>query len=246
MSAPSGSGVQSGSLREQVLDAAESEFAAHGFSGARVDLIGRLARVSKGTIYYHFRSKRLLYQQVLRRAYSSLTERMGAINDIHCSPLEKLSTVVTELGKWYMAHPNVPVLFLRELCEGGKNLDVETFEVFSNVPRLFLGIMRQGVADGSMREVPMFVAYYCILGPVGTFFASTAFRKRASKHLGPNVYQEGGHDDPSQFITDFSEFLAAVLPSNASTSILGPPVIGERVIDGPPRPIERAPKFKRA
>lgn len=52
-------------FRASVLDAAEAEFAAHGFEGARMQDVARRARVAVGTVYNHFANKDELLAAVL-------------------------------------------------------------------------------------------------------------------------------------------------------------------------------------
>lgn len=49
--------------RQAVLDAAVAEFQRCGFSGASMDAIAELAQVSKRTVYNHFASKEILFEQ---------------------------------------------------------------------------------------------------------------------------------------------------------------------------------------
>lgn len=60
----------------RILDAAMSEFAAHGLSGARVDRIAGRAKVNKAMIYYHFHSKEQLYLAVLRDFFARVAEQL--------------------------------------------------------------------------------------------------------------------------------------------------------------------------
>ena len=55
---------------ERILDAAMREFAKHGFAGARVERIVSRADVSPRSLYYHFGSKRGLYDAVRERLSS--------------------------------------------------------------------------------------------------------------------------------------------------------------------------------
>jgi AcrR family transcriptional regulator len=52
--------------REKILAAARCEFAENGFDGARVDRIAQRAKVNKALIYYYFKSKDELLQELLR------------------------------------------------------------------------------------------------------------------------------------------------------------------------------------
>src|SRR6202046_5914667 len=55
---------------ERILSAAMREFAKHGFAGARVERIVSRADVSPRSLYYHFGSKRGLYDAVRGRRSS--------------------------------------------------------------------------------------------------------------------------------------------------------------------------------
>ena len=48
--------------RAQLLDAALDEFFEKGFSAARMDDIARRAKLSKGTLYLYFDSKKAMFQ----------------------------------------------------------------------------------------------------------------------------------------------------------------------------------------
>jgi TetR/AcrR family transcriptional regulator len=58
--------------RARILAAATTEFAAHGFSGARVERIVEGARCNMRMIYHHFGSKEALYIAVLEAVYEDL------------------------------------------------------------------------------------------------------------------------------------------------------------------------------
>ncbi len=53
--------------RSRLLDAARTEFAAHGYAGARVDRIATAAGVNKRMLYHYFGNKRELYRMVYAR-----------------------------------------------------------------------------------------------------------------------------------------------------------------------------------
>ncbi|MEO5795040.1 MAG: TetR/AcrR family transcriptional regulator, partial [Rhodoferax sp.] len=63
--------------REAILQAAISEFRAHGFAGTSMDRVAAVAEVSKRTVYNHFPSKDELFAAILvqlwQRAQGLLT-----------------------------------------------------------------------------------------------------------------------------------------------------------------------------
>src|ERR1700730_17813795 len=65
--------------RERIMAAAQKEFAASGFAGARADAIARRARVNERMIFYCFDSKEGLYRAVLK---CKLSARAGMIESM--------------------------------------------------------------------------------------------------------------------------------------------------------------------
>jgi AcrR family transcriptional regulator len=60
--------------KARLLDAAFTEFAAHGIAGARVDRIAEAARANKRLIYVYFGNKEQLFDAVLQRAMTEGAE----------------------------------------------------------------------------------------------------------------------------------------------------------------------------
>lgn len=79
--------------RRRILDAAVSEFATHGFSGARVENIAKAAHANMRMLYHYFNDKEQLYIAAIEEVYRSVRI---AEQDLHfededpCRGLEKL------------------------------------------------------------------------------------------------------------------------------------------------------------
>lgn len=103
--------------RASILDAAAAEFDDHGYSGARLERIVERAGLTKGAVYFHFRSKLDLAQALVAEKYANwpgiiaeiessglrglaaaeeLTKRVGAVfaTDAHVRAAMKLSQTV--------------------------------------------------------------------------------------------------------------------------------------------------------
>jgi TetR/AcrR family transcriptional regulator len=94
-----GNGKRPATAAERILSAAMREFAKYGFAGARVERIVSRADVSPRSLYYHFGSKRGLYDAVRERLRSqhdadfvrgvadeSLVDRLLANIDVAMTP----------------------------------------------------------------------------------------------------------------------------------------------------------------
>jgi TetR/AcrR family transcriptional regulator of autoinduction and epiphytic fitness len=60
--------------REQIIEAAVTEFKANGFSATSMDRIAATANVSKRTVYNHFASKQVLFQSIAQALCDQLTQ----------------------------------------------------------------------------------------------------------------------------------------------------------------------------
>ncbi|WP_313545227.1 ScbR family autoregulator-binding transcription factor [Leifsonia aquatica] len=57
--------------RAEILDAAADEFDAHGYAGARLDRIIERTQLTKGAVYFHFRSKHDLAEALVAEKYGN-------------------------------------------------------------------------------------------------------------------------------------------------------------------------------
>jgi AcrR family transcriptional regulator len=64
--------------RQRLYEAAVSLIAEQGFSATTVDDIALRAKVAKGTVYYNFRSKNELFEELLRHGISLLIDELRA------------------------------------------------------------------------------------------------------------------------------------------------------------------------
>jgi AcrR family transcriptional regulator len=63
--------------RAAVLDAAADQFIERGFAETTIEDVANGARVSKGTVYYHFTDKAELFEAVFRDRQSALVENLA-------------------------------------------------------------------------------------------------------------------------------------------------------------------------
>lgn len=65
--------------REKILAAAKKTFARKGFDGARVDEIAQKAKVNKALIYYYFKSKEEILEEIMKQFLEESINRKYAI-----------------------------------------------------------------------------------------------------------------------------------------------------------------------
>jgi TetR/AcrR family transcriptional regulator len=71
-------GAGDGELKARILDAAAEEFAAKGFTGARIENVAKAAGCNRAMVYFYFGAKEALFQAVLDEAAEHRRTQMGA------------------------------------------------------------------------------------------------------------------------------------------------------------------------
>jgi len=174
--------------RARIWAAAADEFAARGFDGAKVDRIAAAACVNKAMIYYHFASKAGLFNAILHDTFAAIAEAARGVVAAGGTPETQLRAYVQAIAGVAEERPFFPPVWLREVAEAGRHLDPTVARHFEEVLSVLGGILRSGVAAGTMRPANPFLVQLGIAGPLTLFLASRPLRaKFAETHKGMDV-----------------------------------------------------------
>lgn len=104
--------------KKKLLDAAEEEFAAKGFGGARLREVAAAVGVQQALIHHYFTDKEGLYQAVLDRAIAETT--MGSWTILQRSPdfQTLLHSFVELLVDFFADHPNLLAIVRLDAAAG--------------------------------------------------------------------------------------------------------------------------------
>jgi TetR/AcrR family transcriptional regulator len=155
--------------RDAILKAAEEEFAARGFGGARAQSIAKRAGVNKALPFYHFGSKADLYDEVIKRALSRLGEFMAdAI--VARSPRERLTIFVHRLFAYLAGNPNWSRLIVRELIDEPSRAREIAAQFLKPLVDGGRELMLRDIEAGMMRDLdPLHLMISIILEVLGYF-----------------------------------------------------------------------------
>lgn len=136
-----------------ILAVATAEFAAKGYSGARVDEIAERMATSKRTIYYYFGGKEALYLAVLEEAYRRIRSLEHAIDIDHLEPEEALRQLAGFTFDYQNANPDFVRLVMNENILKAEFLRQSKEIQRLNVPAIdaVRRIYERGVASGVFR-----------------------------------------------------------------------------------------------
>jgi AcrR family transcriptional regulator len=152
MNPPKASGTKSckvcedASTHEKILEAARAEFIEKGLGGARMQEIADRAGINKALLHYHFRDKEGLHQAALKSVIETVTGRiLSAQPDagIPDSPEEAIRQIVRTYMRVLRENPQMVGLVLRELADGGENLEGILEAVAPMAQRLYRTVLEQ-------------------------------------------------------------------------------------------------------
>lgn len=101
------------SKKEQIMNGALSAFAQYGYSETTMDAIAEVARVAKGTLYYHFKTKEDLFLFVIEKGVEMLIDSVTSVmQDESRSVYERMLCVLDEHLRFFSQHQELCLLLL--------------------------------------------------------------------------------------------------------------------------------------
>ncbi|MDG4666357.1 TetR/AcrR family transcriptional regulator [Mycobacterium sp. 236(2023)] len=100
--------------RQQILIAAEYEFARTGFTESKVTAIASAAGVSLATVYKNFEGKDEIWDVLHAQRMNELVDSVRVVATTVTSPLERLTLGARAQVEFFAAHPNYLALHVKE------------------------------------------------------------------------------------------------------------------------------------
>ena len=108
--------------QQEILAAAEAEFAEKGFFGARVDEIALAAGINKRMLYAYFGDKETLYKQVLFRVYGRMEAVERELVERQYTGEALIRAIISAYFDFLQANPSFVHILMWENLNRGKYL----------------------------------------------------------------------------------------------------------------------------
>jgi TetR/AcrR family transcriptional regulator len=167
--------------QQQILDAAEQEFARNGLKGARMSTIATNAQVTSATLHYYFENKENLYKAVLQRPVNEVQAMLAQQNFDALTPEEALKQMIRIAIANEAANPQRQMLWFQESSQNQgayfKECNVLTLHEH------LLKVLERGMTEGTFRSLNPFLALTHILSVCLFYFTV----HENWKHLTPEI-----------------------------------------------------------
>lgn len=142
--------------RQKLYEAAVTLIAEQGFSATTVDEIAERAGVAKGTVYYNFASKSVLFEELLRHGVglltASLREASGEVARAGGSKVDALDAMIRAGLGFIARYPAFTQLYVAELWRTNRTWQSTLMVVRGQVVAAIEDVLREGVAAGEFSE----------------------------------------------------------------------------------------------
>jgi Transcriptional regulator len=139
--------------REDILNAAEQEFADKGLYGARVDEIAHQAGINKRMIYEYFGSKEELYKTVLAIVYGRLGRKETVLLSEETSCTDAIRKIISLYFDFLRENPTYVNMILWENLNKGRYIKDIDFKLIKDPSfEMLRNIIHEGKEQGVFKE----------------------------------------------------------------------------------------------
>ncbi|MCK5052709.1 MAG: TetR/AcrR family transcriptional regulator [Anaerolineales bacterium] len=139
--------------RRQILDAAEKVFTTRGIDKARMDDIVQESGLSKGALYWYFKSKDAIIRAVLDRVFIYEMREAEALVLAEGSSSERLRTFIAYAVQEYKRFEKLLPLAYEFLALASRNKTIRAIilEYFKRYTAILAEIIQQGIESGEFQ-----------------------------------------------------------------------------------------------
>lgn len=138
--------------QERILDAAEAEFAARGFAGARLREIALGAGIQPALIHHYFADKQGLYEAVVRRAVDQMSTASWRVLETERDVMGIVRGFVEVMVDFSAAHQKLLAIMRSEVLAGAGMLVDIVREKTQALLEAVVGMTRELQKAGQLRD----------------------------------------------------------------------------------------------
>ncbi len=157
--------------KENILNIATNEFTIYGYDAVSMNKLASKLELNKATIYYHFKDKQSLYQEVIKNLILSNQENIERVLSSSLDPKEKFKAYIKEFIKTIKIKPQIVALSLREMANYGANVDEQIVPyIEQEIEHLRLAIVNLPLKE-KYKTFDLYLLKSFILGTISHYYA---------------------------------------------------------------------------
>lgn len=181
-------GAESSSRRDEIRAVAGRVFAENGFLHTTMRQVGDASGTGAGSLYHHFTSKDEILLELLEGFYREILRDLSLLIQQDTDPLNTLTAMIRLAIRYVLERRHESQILLNDYPYiSGSPLFANVMRSADESTRLWLGVLRDALAAGQLREgVDVNIAFS---GLMGSIFSSLRFYNPRGK-ISRDVYIE--------------------------------------------------------
>lgn len=161
----------------RILECATSEFADHGYAGARIESIVGAAGVNISLLYQYFESKEKLFIAVMEGAYGLVREQHHELDVRDQPPLQAMEALIRRTFRIFVEHPRVIGLLNSENVNRGRHILKSPYirGLYTPLLETIGGVLERGGAAGVFRRDVDPFDFFVSMNGLGYFYLSNRY-----------------------------------------------------------------------
>jgi len=153
------------STKEEIIIHALKIFANKGYENTNLDEIAKEVGITKPAIYYHFKNKKELYNEIFRKKFENLSfEKQNSLE-------EDIKHYIYTMGSFFLNNPYIAKLFAKELANEALHLEDDTLKIISKTLKFLTAVLQNTQIN------PIFVQTL-VISSLTTYTNTLNLRKR--------------------------------------------------------------------
>ena len=191
--------------KDKILTVSIQEFSLLGYDGVSMNNLAKKLEINKATIYYHFKDKQALYQEVIVSLMQKNRDKEYQLIDADIPPEEKFRLLIDTIVEQFIETPEVIAIILREMANVGQNLknDVITHEFEANIT-ILNKIIKQLPLKEKYQNIDITIVDAFIMGTITSYFSFQM------SNIGDNLLKDFKKDE-AKILNYSSQMIADLL-----------------------------------
>ena len=156
--------------KDLILNMAVKEFAKFGYDGLSMNNLVKKLDINKATIYYHFKDKKSLYNEVIKNQMSKGNANIKAIFDEKKDPQSLLKDYIEAIILTIKQSPDIISLGLREKANFGVNVDESFIPYIEEEIKYLENIFSKLTLKNKYKKMDIYAIHALIYGTIETFY----------------------------------------------------------------------------
>ncbi len=134
--------------KDRIYQAAIEVFAHHGFENTTVDEIAQKAKIAKGTIYYHFKSKDDIFLGIIQQGIKKFSDLLSKTVKKSSDPVEQLSHIIICSYDFFEKYQKFMRVLLTEFWRFKSHWKQDTNKLQDPYVSIIAGVIKKGKEQG--------------------------------------------------------------------------------------------------